>query len=121
MRSRLAPQPRAPRGGILDAPPRRSHTGSTKSARQQDCDPASHCWARSDAGRRGRPSYRRQMVTAEILQRRAEIERQISGSTVCDLLERIAGDEGEAPAFSDEAGNGWQTLTWAQAHQRVRQ
>src|SRR5215470_10434624 len=61
------------------------------------------------------------MVTAEILQRRAEIERQISGLTVCDLLERIAGDEGEAPAFSDEAGDGWQTLTWAQAHQRVRQ
>ena len=60
-------------------------------------------------------------MTAEILQRRAEIERQISGSTVCDLLERIAGDEGEAPAFSDEAGDGWQTLTWAQAHQRVRQ
>jgi long-subunit acyl-CoA synthetase (AMP-forming) len=60
-------------------------------------------------------------VTAEILQRRAEIERQITGLTVCALLERIAGDEGEAPAFSDEAGDGWQTLTWAQAHQRVRQ
>src|SRR5215467_5930143 len=61
------------------------------------------------------------MVTAEILQRRAEIERQISGLTVCDLLERIAGDEGEAPAFSDEAGDGWQTLTWAQALRRIRQ
>jgi long-chain acyl-CoA synthetase len=60
-------------------------------------------------------------VTAEIVQQRAEIERRISGLTLCDLLERIAGDEGEAPAFSDEAGDGWQTLTWAQAYQRVQQ
>jgi long-chain acyl-CoA synthetase len=58
-------------------------------------------------------------VTAEILQRRAEIERQISGLTLRDLLERIAREEGDAPAFSDEAGEGWQTLTWAQAYQRV--
>ena len=42
-------------------------------------------------------------MTAEILQRRAEIERAISGLTVCDLLERTAGDSGEAPAYSDEA------------------
>jgi long-chain acyl-CoA synthetase len=63
-------------------------------------------------------------VTAEILQRRAEIERAISGLTVCDLLRRIARDSGEAPAYSDEADSapdGWQTLTWAQAHRRVRQ
>jgi long-chain acyl-CoA synthetase len=63
-------------------------------------------------------------VTAEILQQRAEIERKISGLTVCDLLELTAGDSGGAPAFSDEAEgtpDGWQTLTWAQAHQRVRQ
>ncbi len=63
-------------------------------------------------------------MTAEILQRRAEIERTISGLTLCDLLERTAGDSGEAPAFSDETGgteDGWQTLTWAQAHQRVRE
>jgi len=58
-------------------------------------------------------------VTAETLQRRAEIERQISGLTLRDLLERIAREEGDAPAFSDEAGDGWQTLTWAQAYQRV--
>jgi long-chain acyl-CoA synthetase len=58
-------------------------------------------------------------VTAEILQQRAEIERQISGLTLRDLLERVARGEGDAPAFSDEAGDGWQTLTWAQAYQRV--
>ena len=63
-------------------------------------------------------------MTAEILQRRAEIEREISGLTVCDLLERIARDSGGAPAYSDEADgapDGWQTLTWAQTHQRARQ
>ena len=63
-------------------------------------------------------------MTAEILQRRAEIERAVSGLTVCDLLRRIARDSGEASAYSDEADSapdGWQTLTWAQAHQRVRQ
>jgi long-chain acyl-CoA synthetase len=63
-------------------------------------------------------------VTAGILQRRAEIERRISGLTLCDLLERTAGDWGETPAFSDEADgtqDGWRTLSWAQAYQRVRQ
>ena len=58
-------------------------------------------------------------MTAEILQRRAEIERQISGLTLRDLLERTATDSGEAPAYSDEAGDGWHTLTWAETHHRV--
>jgi long-subunit acyl-CoA synthetase (AMP-forming) len=60
-------------------------------------------------------------VTGEILQRRAEIERRISGLTLRDLLERTATDSGEAPAYSDEAGDGWQTLTWAETHHRVLQ
>jgi long-chain acyl-CoA synthetase len=62
-------------------------------------------------------------VTAEILQRRAEIERKISGLTLCDLLERTAADSAGAPALSDEADgepDGWRTLTWAEVHQRVR-
>ncbi len=58
-------------------------------------------------------------MTAEILQRRTEIEASVSGLTVCDLFERTAAGSGDAPAFSDEAGDGWQTLTWAQAYQRV--
>jgi long-chain acyl-CoA synthetase len=58
-------------------------------------------------------------VSAETLQRRAEIERAIAGRTVCDLLERTAREAADAPAFSDEAGDSWQTLTWAQARQRV--
>jgi long-chain acyl-CoA synthetase len=60
-------------------------------------------------------------VTADILQRRAEIERQISGVTVRDLLERTAVDSAGAPAYSDEAGDSWRTLTWSEAHQRVLQ
>jgi long-subunit acyl-CoA synthetase (AMP-forming) len=63
-------------------------------------------------------------VTAEILQRRAGIERQISGLTLCDLLERTAAGSGEAAAYSDEADgtqDGWRTLTWAQVNQRVRE
>ncbi len=60
-------------------------------------------------------------MTADILQRRAEIERQISGVTVRDLLERTAVDSAGAPAYSDEAGDGWRTLTWSEAHQRVLQ
>ncbi len=63
-------------------------------------------------------------MTAEILQRRAGIERQISGLTLCDLLERTAAGSGEAAAYSDEADgtqDGWRTLTWAQVNQRVRE
>jgi long-chain acyl-CoA synthetase len=58
-------------------------------------------------------------VAAEILQRRAEMEAAIAGRTLCDLLELTAVEDGGEPAFSDEAGDGWQTLTWAQARQRV--
>src|SRR6516225_10622057 len=58
-------------------------------------------------------------MTAQTLQRRAEIERAIAGRTICDLLEHTAAAAGDAPAFSDEAGDGWQTLTWAQTRQRV--
>jgi len=60
-------------------------------------------------------------MTAQVLQRRAEIEQAMAGRTICDMLERIAAAAGDAPAFSDEAGDGWQTLTWAQARQRVQE
>jgi long-chain acyl-CoA synthetase len=58
-------------------------------------------------------------VTAEILQRRAEIERAMGDATICDLFARTAEHAGGDPAFSNEAGDGWQTLTWAQARQQV--
>jgi long-chain acyl-CoA synthetase len=58
-------------------------------------------------------------VTSEILQRRAGIERSAAGLTVCGLLARTASEAAGEPAYSDEAGDGWRTLTWAQTHQRV--
>jgi long-chain acyl-CoA synthetase len=60
-------------------------------------------------------------VTTEILQRRAAIERDIEGRTICDHLRETAENSGGAPALSDQAGDGtgWQTLTWGQTRQQV--
>jgi long-chain acyl-CoA synthetase len=60
-------------------------------------------------------------MTAQILQQRAEIERAVGSRTLCDLFDHTAAEAGDAPAFSNEAGDSWQTLTWAQAHQQVRE
>jgi long-chain acyl-CoA synthetase len=61
------------------------------------------------------------MMTAQTLQQRAGIERAVGDRTLCDLLDHTAAVAGDAPAFSNEAGDGWQTLTWAQARQQVRE
>jgi len=61
-------------------------------------------------------------VTTEILRQRAEIERDIAGRTVCDLLRATAESSGDAPALSNQApgdGGGWQTLTWGQTRQQA--
>ena len=66
-------------------------------------------------------------MSSDIIQRRAEIEGVIAGRTLCDELRHVAGTSGDAWAYSDEAvtgadagaGDGWQSLTWAQARQRV--
>jgi long-chain acyl-CoA synthetase len=61
-------------------------------------------------------------VTTEILQRRAEMERDVEGRTICDLLRETAESSGGAPALSGQAGGdgtGWQTLTWGQTRQQV--
>jgi long-chain acyl-CoA synthetase len=60
-------------------------------------------------------------MTAQILQQRAGIERAVGSRTLCDLFGRTAAEAGDAPAFSNEAGDSWQTLTWAQAHRQVRE
>jgi len=60
-------------------------------------------------------------VAAQILQQRAEIEHAVGEATLCDLLDRTAAEWGGAPAFSDEDGDGWRTLTWAQVHQQARE
>ena len=60
-------------------------------------------------------------MTTELLQRRAAIERDIEGRTICDHLRETAENAGGAPALSDRAGDGtgWQTLTWGQTRQQV--
>ncbi|MEW1840633.1 AMP-dependent synthetase/ligase [Nonomuraea angiospora] len=56
---------------------------------------------------------------AEDLEVRAEIERQIAGRTVCEQLRQAAEQHPDAPAYSDPDGDGWTTLTYAGARQRV--
>ena len=58
-------------------------------------------------------------MTTEIRQRRAEIEQEIDGDTVCNRLRRTAEDSAGAPALSDVDGDGWRTLTWSQTRQQV--
>jgi long-chain acyl-CoA synthetase len=60
-------------------------------------------------------------MTEQTLQQRAEIERAVGSRTLCDLFDHTAAEAGDAPAFSNEAGDSWQTLTWAQAHRQVRE
>ncbi|TDD04970.1 long-chain fatty acid--CoA ligase [Nonomuraea deserti] len=56
---------------------------------------------------------------AEVLDVRAEIQRQIAGMTVCRQLAQAAEQHPDAPAYSDPDGDGWRTLTYAQARRRI--
>ncbi|MFD9945661.1 AMP-dependent synthetase/ligase [Nonomuraea sp. NPDC059023] len=56
---------------------------------------------------------------AEVLEVRAEIESQIAGRTVCEQLRQVAADHPDSPAYSDPEGEGWRTLTYAEARERV--
>jgi long-chain acyl-CoA synthetase len=60
-------------------------------------------------------------MNSDIDQQRAEIESLIAGRTLCDELRDAAETSGDAYAYSDEVvtGDGWQSLTWSQARQRV--
>ena len=58
-------------------------------------------------------------MSSDVVQQRAEIEGEIAGRTLCDELRQVAEASGDAPAYSDAAGDGWSSLTWAQARQRV--
>jgi long-chain acyl-CoA synthetase len=65
----------------------------------------------------------KEMASGDIARQRAEIEDAIAGRTLCDELRQVAETAGDAGAYSDEAGtgagDGWQTLTWSQARERV--
>ncbi|GGO23492.1 long-chain acyl-CoA synthetase [Microbispora rosea subsp. aerata] len=54
-----------------------------------------------------------------VLEERAAIEQEIAGRTVCEQLGWAAREHPDAPAYSDPAGDGWTTLTYAEARERV--
>ena len=60
-------------------------------------------------------------MSSDMTRQRAEIEGAIAGRTLCDELRHVAETSGDADAYSDEAGtgDGWRSLTWSQARQRV--
>ncbi|WP_084958267.1 AMP-dependent synthetase/ligase [Thermoactinospora rubra] len=58
-------------------------------------------------------------VLTDVLETRAEIEREISGLTVCEQLRRTAERYPDSPAYSDPAEGGWTTLTYGEARGRV--
>jgi long-chain acyl-CoA synthetase len=59
------------------------------------------------------------MTMAEILHARSSIEDLIRGHTLCSRLHDIADSHPDAPAYSMRVGDGWETLTFAQARQAV--
>ncbi|GAB3146325.1 AMP-dependent synthetase/ligase [Microbispora hainanensis] len=56
-----------------------------------------------------------------VLEERAAIEQEIAGRTVCEQLRWAAQEHPDAPAYSDPTGDGWTTLTYAEARERVLQ
>jgi len=50
---------------------------------------------------------------------RRQIEQQIGGRTLCDLLAEHAAGHGDAPALSWRHDGTWQTLSWRQYRERV--
>ena len=66
-------------------------------------------------------------MSSDMIRQRAQIEGVIAGRTLCDELRDVAETAGDGYAYSDEvvtgadpgAGDGWQSVTWSQARQRV--
>ena len=59
-------------------------------------------------------------MTSSVMEQRAQIEAEIAGMTLCDLLKTTAAENAEWPAYSDrEPDAPWQTLTWQQFRDAV--
>ncbi|MFI6477600.1 AMP-dependent synthetase/ligase [Nonomuraea sp. NPDC050663] len=56
---------------------------------------------------------------ADILQDRSDILGEIAGHTICGQLRDIAAEHPDAPAYSNPSGDGWETITYGEARQRV--
>jgi long-chain acyl-CoA synthetase len=50
---------------------------------------------------------------------RRQIEQEVSGRTLCDLLAEHAEGHGDAPAMSWKRAGAWQTLSWRDYRERV--
>jgi long-chain acyl-CoA synthetase len=50
---------------------------------------------------------------------RRQIEREVGGRTLCDLLAEHAAGHGDAPAMSWKRDGAWQTLSWRDYRERV--
>ncbi len=50
---------------------------------------------------------------------RRQIEQEVRGRTLCDLLAEHADGRGDAPAMSWKRDGAWQTLSWRQYRERV--
>jgi long-chain acyl-CoA synthetase len=50
---------------------------------------------------------------------RRQIEQEVSGRTLCDLLAEHAAGNGDAPAMSWKRDGAWQTLSWRDYRERV--
>jgi long-chain acyl-CoA synthetase len=50
---------------------------------------------------------------------RRQIEQEVRGRTLCDLLAEHADGHGDAPAMSWKRDGAWQTLSWRQYRERV--
>jgi long-chain acyl-CoA synthetase len=60
-------------------------------------------------------------LTEQVLERRAAIEEEATGRTVCDVLQSAAEQWGERPAYCDRDSGPWQPITWAQTRDRALQ
>jgi long-chain acyl-CoA synthetase len=60
------------------------------------------------------------MSEAAVARARQEIEREIDGRTLCDLLaDNANGDGGDTPAMSWKQGGQWRTRSWREHRERV--
>ncbi len=60
-------------------------------------------------------------MSASVLEERSEIEAEVSGRTLCDVLAATAAEHGDLPAYSDRDGaDPWQAVTWREFSDSVQ-
>src|SRR6266540_222561 len=64
-------------------------------------------------------SWRKPMQTLDVTTVRADLDAQVQGKTLCDVLLRNLREHPDQLALSWKAKGGWHHLTWAEYRQRV--